>query len=972
MNQTYVRALTFVGCLFLAAALFGASPPADAQSASGDQRMSDGSRTIDQTGLLNPPAKSLSGLVDNTFRGTYSPSATGTLDQEATLFWTLDGTNPGSGTTTKKEISCVGAPCVPGQLEYSGALTATDFAAAPPNAEVRFILQIRDAANANVMCDPVPNAVACPASAGTYYFYRIDRTKPLVDAAAALPAKVAGSSVDAGITTDDRTPLRFVLRDDNREQPLNGTAAATAITVDGVDNTALFKRTDLTPHAFQFDFDYTKVSASFKWSHQPHKIVVTGKDLANNQVDTAKNSFTFHVDTTPPTIPATAITAVPNAGLPGSQTQLPITARGVNVTVKSDVTDVSLDTNSKTNVFAQHFNATVGAVSPLFPLTYNPTSKLWESTGVTIPLTWPAQEFRVHTRIIATDLAANVGLNVTAKEQFIIDPIPPSVTEAPPPPSFILDKDYKVRATIKDGTGLDTNKLLVRFSNTTGGFKAALPASVTKINQNTFEGKMAREGQTDNWTFTIPAPKPDSVITYFVSATDKAGGVTNTTLRTLTVDTNGPLLAEVDAKTFRAGEPYVFTVTATDAGIGVNASTVKLFFATSGTTFSPLPMAQVGTTSTFTGTISQAVADATTIKYYFEALDLLGTKGMLGEPTGDKHRNTTVDKSPPTTLQLTAPANATTTTFPVKWNATDAGSGVASFTIQARLADPGKTPSIWVTFLNATTLRETDFCGEGNHTYEFRGFATDNVSNSAPVPTAAQATTVVTGAGCPEGVVVAVTFPTTGTRVDNAQTTRTLQVRYTAAPTRGLTPASELKVRVLYSPDNGVHFFELAKDLSNTGSYSLDVASLPSCKACLVRVEATTLSGATANGTSGVFVVAGGSATADLDENGLADSWETRYGSRLGEMEADADTDEDGLSNTDEAAAGTDPNNADTDGDGFSDRLEVRSGTNPLSATSVPTPEQARSEQFTHWYWSVPALFLVTGVLFFVGLARRW
>jgi hypothetical protein len=48
----------------------------------------------------------------------------------------------------------------------------------------------------------------------------------------------------------------------------------------------------------------------------------------------------------------------------------------------------------------------------------------------------------------------------------------------------------------------------------------------------------------------------------------------------------------------------------------------------------------------------------------------------------------------------------------------------------------------------------------------------------------------------------------------------------------------------------------------------------------------------------------------------------------------DDDLDDDGLTSSEEAAAGTDPNNPDTDGDGFSDGEEVALGTDPLDLNS--------------------------------------
>jgi hypothetical protein len=51
---------------------------------------------------------------------------------------------------------------------------------------------------------------------------------------------------------------------------------------------------------------------------------------------------------------------------------------------------------------------------------------------------------------------------------------------------------------------------------------------------------------------------------------------------------------------------------------------------------------------------------------------------------------------------------------------------------------------------------------------------------------------------------------------------------------------------------------------------------------------------------------------------------------------ANADPDEDGLTNAQELTLGTDPLNMDTDGDGYSDGLEVTLGSNPLDPNSIP------------------------------------
>jgi hypothetical protein len=100
----------------------------------------------------------------------------------------------------------------------------------------------------------------------------------------------------------------------------------------------------------------------------------------------------------------------------------------------------------------------------------------------------------------------------------------------------------------------------------------------------------------------------------------------------------------------------------------------------------------------------------------------------------------------------------------------------------------------------------------------------------------------------------------------------------------------------------------------------------------------------------------------DFDDDGdtLPDLWETGFGlDPLDPADAALDGDGDGLINTDEFAAGTDPGdddsdddglydgvegplgtdpaNPDTDGDGFNDGLEVSAGSDPTDPASTPS-----------------------------------
>jgi hypothetical protein len=73
----------------------------------------------------------------------------------------------------------------------------------------------------------------------------------------------------------------------------------------------------------------------------------------------------------------------------------------------------------------------------------------------------------------------------------------------------------------------------------------------------------------------------------------------------------------------------------------------------------------------------------------------------------------------------------------------------------------------------------------------------------------------------------------------------------------------------------------------------------------------------------------------DSDEDGVSDAQEAS----LGTDPANADTDQDGLFDGAEVTAGTDPTLSDSDGDGFGDNAEVTNGTDPNDAASVPPGE---------------------------------
>ena len=78
---------------------------------------------------------------------------------------------------------------------------------------------------------------------------------------------------------------------------------------------------------------------------------------------------------------------------------------------------------------------------------------------------------------------------------------------------------------------------------------------------------------------------------------------------------------------------------------------------------------------------------------------------------------------------------------------------------------------------------------------------------------------------------------------------------------------------------------------------------------------------------------------ADFDQDGLRDAWEAGWGFDPTVANGQGDPDDDGLSNLDEQAQGTNPTEPDTDGDGLEDGWEVDNGLDPLVDDTTADPD---------------------------------
>jgi hypothetical protein len=76
--------------------------------------------------------------------------------------------------------------------------------------------------------------------------------------------------------------------------------------------------------------------------------------------------------------------------------------------------------------------------------------------------------------------------------------------------------------------------------------------------------------------------------------------------------------------------------------------------------------------------------------------------------------------------------------------------------------------------------------------------------------------------------------------------------------------------------------------------------------------------------------------TDDLDHDGLSDKWEIANFGSITTYDGNGDADRDGVKNSLELSAGTNPNMVDSDGDGVTDLVELQAGSDPLNGLDKP------------------------------------
>lgn len=123
----------------------------------------------------------------------------------------------------------------------------------------------------------------------------------------------------------------------------------------------------------------------------------------------------------------------------------------------------------------------------------------------------------------------------------------------------------------------------------------------------------------------------------------------------------------------------------------------------------------------------------------------------------------TLDKTSPASTVLALPPKQTTSTFPVRWNGSDVGVGVASYDVYV-----SENSSPFTAWHTGTTSTQATFAGVNGRTYSFYSIAQDLVGNVESTKTTAEAVTTVSESSCAANVSGQFALTRSGFRFNNA------------------------------------------------------------------------------------------------------------------------------------------------------------------------------------------------------------
>ncbi|WP_338280958.1 adventurous gliding motility protein AgmC [Corallococcus caeni] len=620
------------------------------------------------------------------------------------------------------------------------------------------------------------------------------------------------------------------------------------------------------------------------------------------------------------TVTATATDAAGNTSTPDSSTfTVDLTAPTVAISSPADGAVIGTDTVTVTGT-------STGATS--VTLTYNGTdygpipvdaSGNW---SFQLPVTLPEGSHTV--TAVSTDAAGNESTPATTT--FTVDLTVPTVAISTP----------------ANNTSVNTATVTVTGTTTNA-------TSVTLTFEGASYGPINVDG-SGNWSFPLPGPLAEATYTVTAVSVNGAGTTSATATSTFTVDLTPPTVAISTP----ADGAVVGTDTVTVTGTSTGATSVTLTY--NGTDYGPIPVDGAGNwTYPLPVSLPEGSITVTAV-----ATDAAGNESTPDDTTF------TVDLTAPE-VEITAPADGTTVaSSTVTVTGTSVGATFVTLTFEG--TDYGPIPvdasGNWSQALPGpladgtytVTAVSTDAAGNES-TPDSSTFTVDTTAPVVAITTPANGSTVganVTVTGTASGGATSVTVTFQGTNygpipvdasgnwsqalpgplangsytvtavavdaVGNTSPTATSTFTVnTAAPTVAIT-----------TPANGSTLTNPNVTVTGTAANATTVTvTFQGTNYGPITVTggnwSQALPGPLANGTYTVTAVS---------TNGTTNS-STATTTFTVNTAGTVDTDNDGLTDDEEIAQGTDPNNPDSDGDGIPDGVEVKvGGTDPLDSDS--------------------------------------
>lgn len=898
----------------------------------GDPTVTDGLHRLGRRELQGTPLGFLSGLRTHTITATFQGTNNEVLScSDGQVQFRSDGRAPSSGFLASR-FGCLdgGAPAT--RLRFQGQIEPAQLSAGGgDHVRLRLVVPM------------VPSGTATDDNRGAYYQYRVDDSSPRPRLM--VPSSEPGQRTV--VTSDSKSALVLRVVDDETQAPL--VLESVRIELDGSNATHLFECKPASSHQVECGFDWGEAPPDFKWHDGLHTMKIWASDQVGNPVDPNEGELSFVVDYKAPRV--TDVTLRGTEAAYSSKSTLERAGRGSHVNVSALITDEQLRMTPPSGLYAQLVNSTMGLQTAPTELREDPRTGRWWAS-IQIPTEWPGQDYELRAKITATDAAGNTMVATWREAGIAVSGRVPLVRlEAPL--YAAPNKGIPVAATVKEqGVGIDSGAVRLLFKSLAGNFSNHESFNQTSDGFNVVPMRWV----ADHFEASLPPSEEMTRILMMAEARDLAGGIGLSNAWTLTVDATPPLLSEPSPVPFRGTGLQRFVAQVVDSQAGVDPNRTFVMLAQDG--FQPRVMSpfEDGTFEIF---LPIDADDSDQVEYFFSAADRAGNVAFLG--TKEEPLTSLVDARPPDVSFSPMEPSASEATV-LAWKAEDAASGVRLTTLQVRHLAAGYGAGWYTVFQSPdeTRLLVCSWPGE----YEFRVVAMDGAGNTAP---SGEVRLQFLEPSCPERLEV------TDVVVTRAESNGTsYEARWRASSSSPLAPVESLRITALFSPDGGINHFPLPGGLSGQTAYGFEAGELPHCQACSVRIQLFSPSGQSRTADSQFFSNPAGRRDADLDRNGLPDSWELQFVGALRRLSVDADPDGDGLTNAEEARLRTNPLLADTDHDLISDHDEWAYGTNPLDASSLATVPESSQTWFPRSGWG---LLLLTGLgvtLYIFGLAKRW